>query len=155
MSGLLDCYLADPTPPRIRVLDDMLKLTLGGMARKEGVGLSDYGIVIIDTDGSINKNDTLKSTQSSADVFSSHWSVLEHSLSDVVQTSEFETDHVAQQPSSAVCQTCVHLAVCGGGMPAHRWRRETGFDNPSIFCADQQLLIDRMRQWITTQQATA
>jgi uncharacterized protein len=155
MSGLLDCYLADPTPPRIRVLDDMLKLILGGMARKEGVGLSDYGIVIIDTDGSINKNDTLKSTQSSADVFSSRWSVLEHSLYDIVQTSEFEIYHVAQQPSSAVCQACVHLAVCGGGMPAHRWRTETGFDNPSIFCADQQLLIDRMRQWITTPQAAA
>jgi uncharacterized protein len=155
MAGLLDCYLADPTPPKIRVLDDMLKLILGGMARKEGVGLSDYGIVIIDTDGSINKNDTLKSAQSSADLFSSHRSVLEHALHDVVNSSEFEAYHVAQQPSSAVCQACPHLAVCGGGMPAHRWRKETGFDNPTVFCADQQFLIDRMRQWITTQQAAA
>jgi uncharacterized protein len=155
MSGLLDCYLEDPTPPKIRVLDDMLKLTLGGMARKEGVGLSDYGIVIIDTDGSINKNDTLKSTQSAADVFSSHWSVLEHSLHRVVNTSEFEAYHVAQRPSSSVCQACPHLAVCGGGMPAHRWRAETGFDNPSVFCADQKLLIDRMRQWITRSRVAA
>jgi uncharacterized protein len=155
MAGLLDCYLADPTPPKIRVLDDMLKLILGGMARKEGVGLSDYGIVIIDTDGSINKNDTLKSTQSSADVFSSDWSVLEHALHDVVNTSEFEAYHVAQQPSSAICQACPHLAVCGGGMPAHRWRKETGFDNPTVFCADQQFLINRMRQWIIRQQAAA
>jgi uncharacterized protein len=155
MSSLLDCYLADPEPPRIRVLDDMLKLILGGLARKEGVGLSDYGIVIIDTDGSINKNDTLKSTQSAADVFSSHWSVLEHSLHDVVNTSEFEAYHIAQHPSSAVCQSCSDLAVCGGGMPAHRWRKENGFDNPSVFCADQQFLIDRMRQWISRQQAAA
>jgi uncharacterized protein len=155
MSKLLDCYLADPAPPRIRVLDDMLKLILGGMARKEGVGLSDYGIVIIDTNGSINKNDTLKSTQSAADVFFSNWSVLEHSLHDVVNNSEFEAYHVAQNPSSAVCRSCPDFPICGGGMPAHRWRKENGFDNPSVFCSDQRFLIDRMRQWISGQQAAA
>jgi uncharacterized protein len=153
MSTLLDCYLADAAPPRIRVLDDMLKLILGGAARKEGVGLSDYGIVIIDTDGSINKNDTLKSTQSAADVFVSGWSVLRHSLYDVARTPEFEAYHVAQRPSSAICQSCPDLAICGGGMPAHRWRKESGFENPTVFCADQRLLIDRMRQWISKQQA--
>lgn len=155
MAGLLDCYLADPTPPRIRVLDDMLKLILGGAARKEGVGLSDYGIVIIDTDGSINKNDTLKSAQSAADVFSSDWSILRNDLYDVVNTSEFEAYHVSQRPSSAICQSCPDLGVCGGGMPAHRWRKESGFDNPSVFCADQKFLIDRMRQWISKQQTAA
>jgi uncharacterized protein len=153
MSTLLDCYLADAAPPKIRVLDDMLKLILGGAARKEGVGLSDYGIVIIDTDGSINKNDTLKSTQSAADVFVSHWSVLRHSLYDVARTPEFEAYHAAQRPSSTICQSCPDLTICGGGMPAHRWRKENGFENPSVFCSDQRLLIDRMRQWISRQQA--
>lgn len=155
MSKILDCYLADSAPPKIRVLDDMLKLILGGMARKEGVGLSEYGIVIIDTDGSINKNDTLKSAQSSADLFSSDWSVLEHSLHEIVNTAEFQAYHVAQNPSSAECRSCPHLAVCGGGMPAHRWRKDSEFDNPSVFCADQQFLIDRMRQWINGQYAAA
>jgi uncharacterized protein len=153
MSTLLDCYLADSTPPRIRVLDDMLKLILGGVARKEGVGLSDYGIVIIDTDGSIKKNDTLKSTQSAADVFASHWSIFRDSLYDVASSPEFEAYHIAQRPLSAVCQSCADVSVCGGGMPAHRWRNESGFDNPSVFCADQRLLIGRMRQWISRQQA--
>src|SRR3546814_1305799 len=70
MCDLIDAYLADPTPPRIRVVDDMIKLLLGGAARKEGVGLSDYGIMVIDTDGTISKNDTLKSTTNAGDVFS-------------------------------------------------------------------------------------
>jgi uncharacterized protein len=153
MSMLLDCYLADVAPPRIRVLDDMLKLILGGTARKEGVGLSDYGIVIIDTDGSIKRNDTLKSTQPAADVFASHWSVLRDSLYDVAKTPEFEAYHRAQRPESPLCHACSDLAVCGGGMLAHRWRKGSDFKNPSIFCADQRLLIDRMRQWISMQQA--
>jgi uncharacterized protein len=41
MRDLLDVYLSDPTPPRVRVLDDMLKLLLGGRSQKEGVGLTD------------------------------------------------------------------------------------------------------------------
>jgi uncharacterized protein len=33
-------------------------------------------------------------------------------------------------------------------MQTHRWSAARGFDNPSVFCADQQLLIGRMREWI-------
>jgi uncharacterized protein len=75
MSALLDIYLADHDPPRIRILDDMLKLLLGGLARKEGVGLVDYGILIINTDGSLSKNDTLKSAGSATDQFKGSWSI--------------------------------------------------------------------------------
>lgn len=155
MSELLDIYLRDTNPPKIRVLDDMLKLTIGGLARKEGVGLSDFGIVVIETDGSINKNDTLKSTRKSADTFASRWSVLHDRLADVVSTEEFRAYHEAQRPTSDVCRNCPDLAVCGGGMPAHRWSNESGLNNPSVFCADQRLLINRMREWIRLQSGYA
>ena len=152
MSRMLDLYLADPSPPRIRVLDDMIKLSLGGRARKEGVGVSDYGIVIIDTDGTIAKNDTLKSTRNSADAFESHWSVMTHRLSAVAATREFKSYHAAQRPTSSICTACPDLAICGGGMPTHRWRDDNGLDNPTIFCADQRLLIakvrDRLREFM-------
>ena len=155
MCAILDLYLADPSPPRIRVLDDMIKLSLGGLARKEGVGVSDYGIVVIDTDGSIAKNDTLKTAVAGADMFSTKWSVHTHRLADIVATPEFQAYHEAQRPSSAVCATCPDLAVCGGGMPAHRWSAERGLDNPSVFCADQKLLIARIRDWLSTQRSHA
>jgi uncharacterized protein len=152
MSRLLDLYLSDPTPPRIRVLDDMLKLLLGGSAKKEGVGISDFGIVVIDTDGSIRKNDTLKSVWNSSDHFQSDWSVLTHRLDEIVKTAEFEEYYAAQRPSSAICKNCPELEVCGGGMPLHRWSDHNGFDNPSVYCLDQRVLIARMRQWIKTTQ---
>jgi uncharacterized protein len=148
MSRLLDLYLSDPTPPRIRVLDDMLKLLLGATAKKEGVGISNFGIVVIDTDGSIRKNDTLKSVGKSSDHFQSDWSVLTHRLDDVVNTAEFEEYHATQRPSSAICKSCPEFGVCGGGMPLHRWSDDNGFDNPSVYCLDQRVLIARMRQWI-------
>jgi uncharacterized protein len=33
-------------------------------------------------------------------------------------------------------------------MPLHRWSDRNGFDNPSVFCLDQRVLIGRMREWI-------
>jgi uncharacterized protein len=148
MVGLLDCYLADPAPPRIRVLDDMIKLLLGGTARKEGVGVSDFGIVIVETDGTIAKNDTLKSSATEADRFSTTNSIHDSDLFEVCNNDEFEHYHEAQRPASPVCSACPELHVCGGGMPAHRWSASAGYANPSVFCADQKLLIARMREWI-------
>ena len=145
MGRLLDVCLADLKPTPIRVLDDMLKLLLGGKGRKEGIGLDAYGILVIDTDGSVNKNDTLKSAGAGADQFDSGWSVLTHDLSDVVASPEFAAYHCAQRPAAPACLACPDLKVCGGGMPAHRWSAKNGFSNSSVYCADQLRLIDLMR----------
>ncbi|WP_375458499.1 cyclophane-forming radical SAM/SPASM peptide maturase YhhB [uncultured Enterovirga sp.] len=155
MCRLLDVYLADRRPVPIRVLDDMLKLLMGGISRKEGVGLDAYGILVVDTDGSVRKNDTLKSAFGAADRFASGWSVTTHDLRQVVASKEFAVYHHAQRPSSPVCLSCPDLRVCGGGMPAHRWRSETGFVNPSVFCADQRLLIDAMRDILSRRMLAA
>jgi uncharacterized protein len=145
MGRLLNIYLSDPEPTPIRVLDDMLKLLLGGTARKEGVGLNSYGILVIDTDGRVNKNDTLKSAFAAADRFEPKWSVLTDDLCEIVRSPEFDAYHRSQSPMAPACRACSDLAICGGGMPAHRWSRDNGFANPSVFCSDQHRLIDLMR----------
>jgi uncharacterized protein len=143
MSGILDCYVADPAPFRIRMLDDMMKLLLGGCGIKEGVGLTDYGILVIDTDGSVKKNDTLKSSPP-GDGFAETWSVASHSLARIAASPVFEAYHHAQRPTSATCRACPLLKVCGGGMVTHRYKDGSGYDNPTVFCADQEVLIARM-----------
>ena len=140
---IFDRYVTDPAPFRIRMLDDMIKLALGGAGVKEGVGLTDYGILIIDTDGSVKKNDTLKSSPP-GDCFSEQWTVHRHSLAEIACSNEFLAYHRAQRPSSYVCATCPHLRVCGGGMMTHRYSEANGYDNPTIFCADQTMLIERI-----------
>ena len=57
---LLDSYLSDPELPRIRVFGDTFRLILGASAQKEGIGTADYGILVIETDGQINKTTRLK-----------------------------------------------------------------------------------------------
>ena len=155
MVRVLELYLADRQPPRIRVLDDMFRLLLGGVSSKEGVGLAEYGILVIDTDGSVAKNDTLKSARAGADRFANRWSVLEHQLADIVVSPEFAAYHALQAPTAAKCRACPNLSVCGGGMPTHRFSIERGLDNPSVFCADQTLLIERMRQVLQRRRSAA
>ena len=145
LSRLLDVYLVDPAPLRIRLLDDMIKLVLGGYGTKEGLGATDYGIVVIDTDGSVAKNDTLKSTFNGGDRFLHQWSIHTHSLADVANSPEFASYHILQRPSASCCLSCPELAVCGGGMPVNRWRNENGYENPSVYCADQLLFIRHIR----------
>jgi uncharacterized protein len=145
MTGILRAYLADMNPPRIRVLDDMMKLLLGGSGVKEGVGLTDFGIAVIDTDGSITKTDTLKSS-APGDRFAEPWSVHTHELADVVQSPVFGFYHDQQRPTSAICKSCAYLNICGGGMLTHRYDDENGYDNPTVFCADQKLLIAQMME---------
>lgn len=148
LSKLLDVYLADTHPIRIRFLDDLIKLMLGGAGTKDGVGLTNYGVLIIDTDGTITKNDTLKSSFNGADRFGQKWSVHTHELAEVLSSSEFAEYHAMQRPISKTCLSCPELRICGGGMTLHRWRDDSGFDNPSVYCADQKLLIGQIRNYL-------
>jgi len=148
IAKLLDVYLADSSPIKIRILDDLIKLLLGGKGTKDGVGLTNYGVLIIDTDGTITKNDTLKSSFDGADRFATEWSVHADNLADVLKSEEFAEYHASQRPSSKICQACPELTVCGGGMALHRWRDENGYDNPSIYCADQKYLINHIRRYL-------
>lgn len=148
MVKLLDIYLSDPSPIKIRILDDMLKLLIGGSATKEGMGISDFGILIFDTDGSITKNDTLKSAYDRADQFSGTWKVGDIEITDLLKTEEYRTYHELQKPTSNTCLQCPDLHICGGGMTTHRWKNGSAYNNPTIYCEDQRLLIASMRNKI-------
>lgn len=142
---LLDIYLADPNPLKIRILDDIIRICLGGMGVKEGIGITDFGIAVIDTDGSITKNDTLKSNYNGADRFSENWNIHSHRLVDIFSSKEFAAAHELQRSASLVCQNCSELSVCGGGMPLHRWKTGSDYANPSVYCNDQLYLIRKVK----------
>ncbi len=146
MTNLLNVYLNDTTPIKIRILDDMIKALLGEQSSKEGLGVTDYGIVIIDTDGSIARNDTLKSAYYDADRFKYDWHIQSDSLLDVLQSRDFSEYHNLQKPTSTKCLQCPELNYCGGGMTTHRWHNNNGFDNPSVYCSDQLYLVGNIRR---------
>ena len=145
MAELLKVYLADHNPLPIRVLDDMLKVLLGGIVTKEGLGITDFGILIIDTDGTLMKNDTLKSAFNGADRFEENANIKAVDLIEFVTSPAYERYREMQRPSNEKCLRCPHLDLCGGGMILHRWKEGKGFNNTSVYCADQILLVDQMK----------
>jgi uncharacterized protein len=146
LAAVWDCYISDPDPPRIRVLDDFCRLLLGGGNVKEGCGEIPYGIAVIDTDGTVTKNDTLKSAFDGADRFDRAWSVSNCRLSEIASSREFIEYSELQRPTSPVCKTCSLLSICGGGMPLSRWHPQTGLANPSIYCADYKMVINHIQK---------
>ena len=141
LMDLLDLYLADPSPVPIRLVDDTIKLCLGGTSRKEGVGKAQYGILIVETDGEIRKNDTLRASFDGADQFDRRWNVATTPLSQVLSSQEYVAYTKMQAPTCSLCSGCGLLSVCGGGMPLYRWSAERGYDNPSVYCHDHAAFI--------------
>ena len=139
--SLLDLYLTDPSPVPIRLVDDTLKLCLGGTSRKEGTGKDQHGILIIETDGEIRKNDTLRASFEGADQFAHRWNVTATPLSRVLSSQEYVAYTGMQVPTCSLCTNCDLLAVCGGGMPLYRWSAVRGYDNPSVYCHDHAAFI--------------
>jgi uncharacterized protein len=146
MVRLLDIYLDDPNPLPIRILDDMLKVILGGFVSQEGAGITDFGILIIDTDGTLMKNDTLKSTYNGADKFQQPTNIRDGNLLQFLKSSEFYEYHNSQKSTAEKCLNCDDYSICGGGMKLHRWKEGNSFNNPSIYCEDQLYLIKTMRK---------
>jgi len=150
MLRLLNVYLSDPQPMPIRIIDDMMKVLLGGVSSKEGMGITDFGIIIIDTDGTIMKNDTLKSSYNGADKFLKETNIQDKNLLEFLGSSEFQDYREMQRPQNTNCLNCKYLDLCGGGMILHRWSSKNGFDNPSIYCSDQLYFIDNMKKTLQT-----
>ena len=141
LSRLLDLYLADPSPVPIRIFDDTIKLCIGGASQKEGRGRNRHGILIIETDGDIRKNDTLQASFEGANRFSTRWNIADTSLATVLSSQEYTAYTDMQLPISRQCTACDLLNVCGGGMPLYRWSADRGYDNPSVYCRDHALFI--------------
>jgi len=143
---LLEIYLSDPKPVKIRFIDDLIKLYLGGSSIKEGRGKETFGILIIETNGEIRKNDTLRTSFDGADFFQVRKNISSTPLSEILESNEFHASRKLQFPTAQKCIDCSLLKVCGGGMPLYRWSSENGYDNPSVYCYDHQLIIQKIEQ---------
>ena len=138
---LFNLYISDISHVPIPIFDDLIKLYMGGSSQKEGVGKDQHGILIIETNGDIRKNDTLRASYEGADRFDHCWNIENCTLGDVLSSHEYLVYASMQLPTCAECQVCPFLSLCGGGMPLYRWSGERAYNNPSVYCKDHALLI--------------
>ena len=144
MARLWELYVADPEPTPIEFLDNLVRGMFGAESTKEGSGVASYGILVVETDGAITKNDTLKNSFDGADLFRRSWSVHRNSFSEITASAEYLQYAASQRTRHRRCLECKLLPACGGGMMLHRWSADKGYDNPSIYCTDQKYLLNRI-----------
>jgi uncharacterized protein len=136
-------YAAPRGRPEIRMFRDLISLLIGGRSRSEHLGLSPAAMVVFNLDGSIEQVDSLRSAYPGA--VATGLSALVHDLEEALAHPEIQARQFGVVALAAECQGCRLVRVCGGGHHAHRYRRETGFRNRSVYCVDLIHLIGHVR----------
>jgi len=128
---------------RIRLFEEIMQLLLGGASDSEIVGLAPAQMVVIETDGSVEQEDTLKIAYPGATATGLH--VARDPLDTALRLPQIAARQIGVRALSAQCQACPVHTICGGGLYSHRYREGTGFANPSVYCPDLMALISHIR----------
>jgi uncharacterized protein len=136
-------YSAPSQEVRVRLFSEIMKILMGGSSTTELVGLSPVSVVVIETDGSIEQSDILKSAYSGASATGMH--VSSHSFDSALELPSFAARQIGIHALGEKCRSCEIRRTCGGGLFAHRYSSDSGFANPSVYCPDLFRLISHIR----------
>jgi uncharacterized protein len=143
--AIFDRWLADGRPFGVRTFESILSTLTGGQPLTEALGLTPSDLAVVETDGGYEQVDSLKRAFDGAP--ETGLNVFDHSLDKVARHPGIVA---RQQGLAGLCQTCQVCPVvtsCGGGLYTHRYgtairyRPETDFANPSVYCLDLFTLI--------------
>jgi len=145
-NGLFDLWLAAnrgaPTTD-IRIISDMIAALLGNNSPTEGVGHKPIELCTIMTDGTVEAHDVLRiagdgSTQTKFNIF-------DHAIDDVRNEPRWKAARDASIDLCEKCRQCKFMNACGGGYLPHRFSKENGYDNPSVYCDDLYAMFENMQ----------
>lgn len=135
----------------IRTFEEIIEHRLGGSGTLEVLGLAPVRLVVIGCNGDYEAVDTMKSTAPNGHVLGLN--VFNHSLDQVVEHPHVRARLDKRHTLSTQCRDCWLKESCGGGYYPHRFHAESGFDNPSVYCADYMRLIPHIRGAVMAQVA--
>ena len=137
--AIFDRWLADGRPAGVRTFESIVSTLTGGTSLTEALGLAPSSLVVIETDGSYEQVDSLKAAFDGAPA--TGFDVFSHALNAVARHPGILARQRGLAGLSETCRSCPVVTSCGGGLYAHRYHPDTGFDNPSVYCADLLKLI--------------
>ncbi|WP_280425152.1 FxsB family cyclophane-forming radical SAM/SPASM peptide maturase [Nocardia carnea] len=132
-------YGAPVAETRIRLFDEVIELLFGGTGASESVGLAPVQLAVIETDGSLEQVDALKSAFAGAARIEGGTGG--NALDRAIHEPAVIARQIGVEALGAECRACPIHRVCGAGHYAHRYRAGSGFRNPSVYCADLEKLI--------------
>ncbi len=138
---IYDRWTADGRGVPIRILDSVLSLERGAGSGTEAIGPGAGAVAVIETDGSWEQVDSLKTV--SEDAPRTGLDVRLHAVDEVAAHAGVAERQAGEL--SQTCRACPVVGTCGGGLFAHRFGRGNGFANPSVYCSDLLHLITGVR----------
>lgn len=144
---IFDRWEEQGRPMPVRTFDSVLSTLRGGPSLTEALGLAPSDLAVIETDGTFEQADSLKTAYEGAPA--TGYDVFRHGFAEF---AEHPGVRARQSGIAGVSETCRHCPVvesCGGGLYAHRYSGAKGFDNPSVFCADLRGLVEGIAERIT------
>jgi uncharacterized protein len=136
-------YQAAEKETSVRLFEEIMNLVLGGSSCTEQVGLSPVAVVVVESDGDIERSDLLKAAYPAAGA--TGLNVASDPFDSLLRSPGAATAQPVSSPLAEQCQACPIGHICGGGLHAHRYRAGSGFDNPSVYCLDLYRLITHIR----------
>ncbi len=135
--GLFDLWLEANRRERtvdIRIVTDMVGALLGNDAPTEGVGYKPIELCTVMTDGSLEAHDVLRIAGDG--VTQTTFNIFDHAIDDVRNEPRWKAAREASIDLCEKCRQCKFMNACGGGYLPHRFSKENGYDNPSVYCDD-------------------
>ncbi|OKJ50081.1 FxsB family radical SAM/SPASM domain protein [Streptomyces sp. CB02115] len=130
-------------PMPVRMFASVLSSLNGGPSLTESLGLAPTDLVVIETDGQLEQVDSLKSAYEGA--AATGFDVFRNTFDEVAAHPGVRARQLGLAGVSETCRRCPVVRSCGGGLYTHRYRSDSGpgsgFDNPSVYCADLAALI--------------
>jgi uncharacterized protein len=132
-------YDAPVRETRVRLFEEIVHLLLGGASASESVGLTPTSLLVIESDGSIEQSDALKSAYHAAAATGLH--VAGDSFDAALMLPQVAATQLGWRALAEECLACPLHLVCGAGLYAHRYKMGAGFQNRSVYCPDLYALI--------------
>ncbi|MFE3030647.1 radical SAM/SPASM protein FxsB, inactivated metallohydrolase extension form [Streptomyces canus] len=148
--AIFDRWTEQGRKVRVRTFDSVLSTLRGGPSLTEAMGLAPSDLAVVETDGSFEQVDSLKTAYDGAPATGYH--VDEHTFEQVARHPGVQARQRGLLGLSETCRACPVVESCGGGLYAHRYSSVREFDNPSVFCADLRALVDGIAERITERQ---
>lgn len=130
----------------IRIFDSIMALLCGGAGGTEMLGLRPPSAVVVESDGTYEGNDALKTTDTGP---ATGLSVHTDSLDSLLAHPAVAGTRQGAAGLGPRCRRCPLVRVCGGGLHAHRYAAGGDFSGPSVYCDDLYALIAHIRDRIT------
>jgi len=125
-------------------LKNVARVIMGGRSRSEAIGNDPPGYVFIEPDGEMEGLDNLRSCCDGLSRIKLN--VRNSDFFDLLTTETMHSQAIFEgMPLAQTCRSCPEGETCRGGYLPHRYSKDRGFDNPSVWCADLLKLFAHLR----------